>query len=154
MVSSNSIEIRGFNELYAKLKNLPPELLKKVLEPGLKKGSTTLRDAAKSQLSGQLRNKSGNLRRNLVAQKGQASLFETQYWVYVRNKAYYGYMWEKGFKRVARGQNKGKGKKRVRGRRVVRFESPRPFMRPAMDLNRQKILDNIGIRIEKALKKL
>lgn len=153
MAKDTNLKIQGADELRKILKRLPNEILGKALQAGIRESGKLVRDDAKQRIKSHNLLDKGNLYNNTLTKKGPGGLTEVQQYVYVKNKSFYGYFWEKGFMRKARGQGKKKQGRARGGKRNLYREPAKPFMRPALDENRYSIIKVFSDKINQFIKR-
>lgn len=119
----DEIKIEGLKELDNRLKNLPFKVQKKVLNAAVRSGATIIKKEAKQRVPV----RSGFLKKNiLVRKKKKQPIDKPIYQVGCSNKAWYGRIIEFGSRMVA----------------------ARPWLRPAFDVSKQKVLDQIRKKLK------
>lgn len=133
-------KVTGLKEIKEKLSKLPEKIQRNILRTAIHAAASELRDAAREEAPV----KTGELKKSIKAIRKRGTKVEVQSNVNVG--AFYGLMVEKGHvlaKRNAQGKVEGIG-----------HVPAHPFLRPAYDKTKNKIVDFVKNKIAERLQKL
>lgn len=141
MAETGSVEIKGLRELDLKLKSLGPKLGNRAVFAALNAGAEVIRKRAKENLSWTKRLKNEITKKRIKGKPGTAKI-----WVGPTRDGFYGLFLE--FGTALRKRKSGGSTGQV---------SPRPWLRPAFDVAREKAVrvfaKRLGRKIEQLAKK-
>jgi len=128
MVDSVTMEITGLKELADKLRSMGPELNKKALRAGVSAAARIVRDDARARNP----DATGKTEKAIISKyvKKESDNFKQTYIVAVHKRAWYWRFVEFGTVKLA----------------------ARPFMRPAFESNKSKLVDAIRTKIAAQIK--
>lgn len=132
--TSVSISVKGFDELYAALKQLPAAAQGTILLDLVMVGCEVVRQAAVAKIH----SRTGTLVRKLVVRRLESDRAHAK--AAVRDGARYAHLVEMGHA-IVRGGKKSKGGK------VIGQVPPYPFLRPAMDESGETALEKMRLRL-------
>jgi HK97 gp10 family phage protein len=139
-MADETVKVTGLKEIKEKLSKLPEKIQKNILRTAIHAAAAELRDAAKEEAPV----RSGELRKSIKAVRKRGTKVEVQSNVNVG--AFYGLMVEKGHV-LAKRNNAGK----VEG---IGHVPAHPFLRPAYDRMKDKVVDFVKNKIAERLFKL
>lgn len=143
------VDVKGFKELEAALKQLPPNLAKRALERAVRAGAGIIRAEARRRAPAD----DGDLRKAIVVRKDRHGPSSVNYKVGVSYKAYYAHMVEFGTDPHTITLNKKNNRKVMRDKKTGKFygksvrhpgASAQPFLRPAFDETQDQVIRKVG----------
>lgn len=130
------VEMAGLTAVQVKLNNLPKKVAFRILRNAVRKGAVIIRNAAKANLQAKTTKKTGNLLKSIVikekiAKRGEAVISRI---ITKRPEGSHAHLIEFGHVSAYKHGKYGD----------LKFVPARPFMRPAYEANRQKVIDEIA----------
>lgn len=168
------IQLRGFAELAAKLRDMPDNISRNALRSAVAAGAAVVRDEAKARIGTDPKIDTGTLKRSLYIKQIRelSGLTRQTFYVGARQGKRYAKMGKKGrsadayyakwvelghFTRAVKSSNRGQRNNAALEAAVrsgkVKWVPGHPFLRPAFELKRGAAIDSIAAKLRERLER-
>jgi HK97 gp10 family phage protein len=148
-----NLQMDGADQIAKMMKAFPDRIRRDIINAGAARGATVIKQRAKKNIKANGSVESGTLLKSIRTKKTKG--MHGAYTIYVDDDAWYGHLVEFGHAGVALKSPVAFEMAAGQWKTIKRTGTApaKPFMRPAMEENRQKLLEEISKRIAKRMSK-